>query len=292
MININNQLALHYYFYDESHEIDALFRNESERELLILFQEIINDLDLKIKIEALPPKEGGFIETWKFINDNKEIISLLINIITLIITAYPVKNKKLDKLQIENLELDNLLKKEELKKLGITHLKEVDSNKLDEIINFLIKNYKIIWRRSNFFKKLTLNKKVKKISFNKLYNQESTESEIELRLGDYEKFILFNEEIPDIKDLEVSIDLISSVLKKGNFRWRAFWNGQIINFIMEDESFKKMVFEGAIKHTNNVKLNVVLNYSRKIDDSGQIKVTKYYVSKVLSYYIGNNEYKL
>lgn len=292
MTNLYNQLELHYYFYDDSHEIDAIFRNECEKELLVLFLEVINDLDFRIKVEAVPPKEGGFVEVWKFINENKEIINIVLTIINLILTRYPVKNKKLDKLQIENLELDNLLKKEELKKLGIVDFKSVDSNTLDKIIEFLTKNYKIIWRRSNFFKKLTLNKDIKNIAINKLYNFIPSPDETVLRLGDYEQFILFNEEIPDIKNQEVSIDLISSVLKNGNFPYKGFLNSQIINFIMEDEKFKKLVFEGQIPHTNKVKIKVILNHARKIDDTGLIKITKYYVSKVLSYTIGDKEYIL
>lgn len=287
-----NQFALHYYFHNDSHEIDAIFRNECEKELLMLFQEVIDDLELHIRIETVPAKEGGFIETWKFINENAEILSLFVSLLSLIVSAFPVKNKKLDQLQIENLELDNLLKKEELKKLGIHYIKEIDQNKLQEIITFLLKNYRVAWRRSNFFKKLTRNTKVKKIGFSKLKDYQSFEDEKQLRLGDYEQFILFDEEIPDIKNVESNIDLISSVLKRGNFRWRAFLNGQIINFVMEDEAFKRMIFEGQIKHTSNVKLRVILNHARKIDDSGQIKITKYYVSKVISYFIGNEEYLL
>lgn len=286
-----NQLELHYYFYDNSHEIDALFRNECEKELLILFKEVIDDLDFKIKVETVPPKEGGFVEVWQFVNENKEIINVVLTIINLILTRYPVKNKKLDKLQIENLELDNLLKKEELRKLGID-FKNVDESTLNKVVEFLIKNYKIIWRRSNFFKKLTQNRDVKNISINKLKDFVPSPDEKTLRLGDYEQFILFNEDIPDITNQEVTIDLISSVLKSGRFPYKGFLSGQIINFIMEDEKFKKLVFEGKIPHNNKIKIKVILNHSRKIDDSGQIKITKYYVSKVLSYAIGNTEHKL
>lgn len=292
MAELYNQLEIHYYLHHNSHEIDAFFRNDCERELLNLFQEVINDLDLRVRIEATPAKEGGYIEIWKFVNANKELISLVVNVLTLLLSRYPVKNRRLDKAQIENLELDNLLKKEELKKLGITGFEKIDESLLKKIIEFLLKNYKIIWRRSNFFKKLTVNKEIKKIGINKLYNFKVSDEEIDLRLGDYEQFILFNEEIPDVKDNEVTIDLISSVLKKGNFRWRGFLEGQIINFVMEDESFKRLVFDGLLTHNNNVKLKVILNHSRKIDDSGLIRVTKYYVSKVVSYFVGGKEYKM
>jgi len=292
MAELYNQLKLHYYLYDDSHEIDAFFRNDSERELLNLFQEVINDLDLRVRIESTPSKEGGYIEIWQFVDDNKELISLVVSLLTLILSRYPVKNKRLDKAQIENLELDNLLKKEELKKLGITNYEKIDETAVNKIIDFLLKNYKIIWRRSNFFKRLTGNKEVKKIGINKLLNFQAADEEITLRLGDYEQFILFNEEIPDIKNNEVTIDLISSVLKKGNFRWRGFLNGQIINFVMEDERFKRLVFDGLLTHNNNVKLKVILNNSRKIDDSGLIRITKYYVSKVISYFVGGKEFTM
>src|SRR5690606_27301265 len=108
---------------------------------------------------------------------------LYISVISLILTAFPVKNKKLDQLQIQNLELDNLLKTEELKKLGIHTVKQIDENKLREIIVFLLKNYRIVWRRSNFFKKLTRNTRVKKIGFKKMKDYESSEEEKQLRLG-------------------------------------------------------------------------------------------------------------
>lgn len=292
MIEFYNQFELHYYFHDDSHEIDAFFRNECEKELLILFQEVITDLDLHIRIESTPPREGGYVEIWKFVNENKELINLLVSILTLILSRYPVKDKRLDKAQIENLELDNLLKKEELRKLGINISDNIDESTIKKLVEYLLKNYKIIWRRSNFFKKLTGNKEIKNISINKLSNFKPSSEEIKLRLGDYEQFILFNEEIPDVKNNEVIIDLISSVLKKGNFRWRGFLDGQIINFVMEDENFKKLVFDGLLTHTNNVKLKVILNHSRKIDDSGQIRITKYYATKVLSYFVGGREYSM
>lgn len=292
MKEIYNQFELHYFFSDNSHGFDAIVRNECEKELLQLFEEISNDLEIKIFIEAKPPQNGGFIEIWEFIGANKEMITLLVSIFTLIMSRVPVQNKKLTQLQIENLELDNQLKKEELKKLGIKNINEIDEGILQKLVSFLIKNYKIFWRRSNFFKKITQYKRINKIAINKLLDYKPLSKPEILRLGDFEQFILFDENIPDVTGQTEIIDLISSALKQGKFKWKGFLNGQIIDFEMQDEDFKQHVFEGDIQHNNKVKLRVDLNFSRKIDETGRIKITKYYVSKVKSYFIGNTEHKM
>lgn len=285
MNDLYNQFELHYYFSDKSHGFDAIVRNECEKELLNLFIETSNDLEVRILVEAKPPHEGGFIEVWEFIGTNKEMVALLVSVITLIMSRVPVQNRKLTKLQIENLELDNQIKREELKKLGIQNVDKIDDNLLQKIITFLVKNYKIIWRRSNFYKKITQYRRINKIEINKLNNYKAIDKPTTLLLGDFEQFILFDENIPDITGLVVDVDLISSALKQGKFRWKAFLDGQIIDFEMLDENFKRHVFDGHITHNNQVRLKMVLNHSRKIDDTGRIKITKYYVTKVISYTI-------
>ena len=284
-----NQIELHYFFTDEFHGFDATVRNDCERELLSVFKDVSDDLDIKIIIDAQPPKDGGFIDIWQFIGANETLLTLLVSTLTLIISRFPVQNRKLTKLQIENLELDNELKKEELRKLGIKKINEIDETLLTNIISLLLLDYKIVWRRSNFFKKITQYKRINKITVNKLLNFNPSVEPETVKLEDFEKFILFDEQIPDIKDKTENIDLISSALKQGRFRWKGFLNGQIIDFEMQDENFKQHVFHGDITHNNKVKLKVILNHSRKIDDTGRIKVTKYYVTKVVGYFINNIE---
>ena len=107
MVSKSNQLELHYYFSDNSHGFDALVRNECEKELLNLYHEVAKSLDFKLLVQSEPPKEGGFVELWKFIGDNPNQVTLIVSAIALIISRIPVENKKLTQLQIENLKLDN-----------------------------------------------------------------------------------------------------------------------------------------------------------------------------------------
>lgn len=292
MKELYNQFELHYFFSDDSHGFEAMVRNECEKELLSLFQEASEDLEIKVLIEAKPPHDGGFIEIWEFIGANKEMTTLLVSILTLIMSRAPVQNRKLTKLQIENLELDNQLKRKELRKIGFKNLDNIDESLIQKLLEFLVRNYKIIWRRSNFFKKITQYRRVNKIIINKLLDFKPSPDPETLLLGDFEQYILFDENIPDVTGQMETIDLISSALKPGKFRWKGFVNGQIIDFEMQDEKFKQHVFQGDITHNNRVKLNVELNHSRRIDETGRIKITKYYVTKVLSYSINNIEYEV
>ncbi len=153
-ISASNRLQAHYFFNDKSHTINATVRNECEKELLNIFSDIASSLKLNLRVEAEPPREGGFAEFWQFIGDNAPQITLIISVATVIISRKPVENKKLTQLQIENLELDNELKRKELGELGLHSLKEsnLSAELVSKVLDFIMLNYRITWRRSNFLK--------------------------------------------------------------------------------------------------------------------------------------------
>ncbi|RVT78479.1 hypothetical protein EOD40_04380 [Flavobacterium sufflavum] len=280
-----NQIQVHYYFSDTSHGFEALVRNECEKELLNLYYEIAKSLDLKILVQSEPPKEGGFIEIWKFLGDNGSQISLIVSVITLLISRIPVENKKLTQLQIENLELDNELKKAELKELHLKSLQEEDLNEelIKKVVEYLAVNYKITWRRSNFYKKVSSYKRINKISTQRLYNDSPIGTDREVQRGQFYNFTLLTDDLPETEPNEVKIDLISPVLKPGKFYWKGFLNKDIINFEMLDNTFKTMIQNGEIPLNNKVVINTLLVQNRKIDEDGHVKVTKYTVKLVIDY---------
>ncbi len=57
--NIPSKLQLHYNFIDHSHTMDAVIRNNCERELLAIVKEITTVLELDVKIETEAFIEGG-----------------------------------------------------------------------------------------------------------------------------------------------------------------------------------------------------------------------------------------
>lgn len=172
----------------------------------------------------------------------------------------PVENKKLTQLQIENLEIENELKKAELKEL---HLKNVGEDEIDEdlikkVVEYLAFNYRITWRKSNFYKKVSSYKRINKISTQRLYDNNPIGADREVTRGQFYNFILLTDELPDTEVKEVKIDLISPVLKSGKFFWKGFVDKEIINFEMLDNVFKAMIQNGEIPLNNKVIINTLL----------------------------------
>jgi len=292
MVSKSNQLELHYYFSDNSHGFDALVRNECEKELLNLYHDVSKSLDFKLLVQSEPPKEGGFIEFWKFIGDNPNQVTLIVSAIALILSRIPVENKKLTKLQIENLKLDNKLKKEELRELKLKSKgeNEIDESLIKKVVELLMLDYKITWRRSNFYRKVGQYKRIYKVSNQRLLNGEPVGNEREVPQSEFYNFVLSSDELPKNEIEKAVIDLISPVLKSGNFYWKGFHNNQIINFQMTDPNFKLMVQRGEIPLNNKVTLNTILVQDQKIDENGEIKITKCSVPLVIKYSVNGTDY--
>lgn len=112
----------------------------------------------------------------------------------------------------------------------------------------------------------------------------------EISQNKFYNFILSSDELPKNEIEEATIDLISPVLKSGNFYWKGFHNTDIVNFQMTDPNFKLMVQHGQIPLNNKVILNTILVQDRKIDENGEIKVTKCSVPLVIKYSVNGAEH--
>lgn len=282
MIRQANTIELHYFLRDETHTMNAFIRNECEKELLTIFKEVILSLDIEIDVESEAFKEGGLKEIWKFLGKNGVQITLVLTVIVLVLSRIPVENKELVNLQIENLELDNELKRQELKKIKseVKTNEELTEEVVERVLEILDKDYKIIWHKSNFYKKLNFYPKVTKLTTQRLNEQnEPVEKERTVERQDFGKFILRSDTFPPNIDEEALIDIISPVLKKGNFSWKGFYKGDIISFEMNDQMFKNSVLNKEIEFINGTAIKCVLHQNRKIDETGFVKIVQ---NKVLT----------
>ena len=293
MITLANKLELHYFLRDETHTMNAFIRNECEKELLIIFKEVAQSLELNIEIESEAYKEGGLKEVWTFLGNHGVQITLLVTVLGIILSRIPVENKELVKLQIENLELDNEQKRQELRILKNNLKQEPLTEKaIEGIVKILDKDYKIIWHKSNFYKKLNSYSKVTKITTIKLNEQNKpVEKERTVERNQFSNLILRSDTFPPYIDEEALIDIISPVLKKGNFSWKGFYKGEIINFEMKDQDFKNSVLNKDIEFSNGTSIKCVLHQNRKIDETGLVKVIQNKVLTVIEIIIGA-DYKL
>jgi len=291
VIKSANKIELHYFLRDETHTMNAFVRNECEKELLTIFKEIIISLDIEIDVESEAFKEGGLKEIWNFLGKNGVQLTLIITVFGLVLSRIPVENKELVKLQIENLELDNELKKQELKKIKneVRTEEELTDETVERVLEILDRDYKIIWHKSNFYKKLNFYPKVTKLTTQKLNEQnEPVEKERTVERELFGKFILRSDTFPPYIDEEAVIDIISPVLKKGNFNWKGFYKGDIINFEMNDQNFKNSVLNKEIEFINGTAIKCVLQQNRKIDEVGLVKVIQNKVLTVIEIITGEN----
>ncbi|MEE9361117.1 MAG: hypothetical protein V3U92_00800 [Cellulophaga sp.] len=285
LIEKSNSLQFHYFFKDNSHSIDSILRNECEKEILHIFKEVSETLGLKLNIETLPTEEGGFKETWKFIGKNSVQITLIASVAAIVISRFPVENKELTKLQIENLKLDNELKRKELEKLNLDFLQmddELNKKIVADSVKLVNKNYKISWRKSNLYKKLNTYHKVDSVEILRYEDEKPVGKPRKTPKQDFSKYILKTDELPKLELENVIIDVISPAIKRGNFRWKGFYNKEIINFLMDDFPFKTLVLNGNSNFSNKYYIEVEMTQTRKINQDGDIKATNTIVHKVIA----------
>lgn len=278
------KFELHYYFADQSHSMNALTRNKCEHELLQIINEVAFLLGIKVEIDAEALREGGLREVWGFIGENSSQLTVILLLLTFIVTCLPDGNKKLEELQIKETELSI-----EEKKLNIEKLKKelrenqsIEHVDLDSLISDFNTHLKIIKHKSNFYSQLSENKKVIKISTNALTIENiSVYKEKVVERKDFNKFILSTDNLPPEIDEKAEIEIVSPVLKQGNYKWKGIYRGEVITFHMKDSEFKHSVISGGIPFKSGTFLECVLDKSRKVDNFGEIIITGYSVNTVV-----------
>lgn len=293
-----NKIELHYWFNDDSHTMDAIIQNKCETEFLAILKEISSKLKVDLILETEPLAEGGLRRYFKVLlkSENKNAIittTLVTSILTAIIVT-PISSsvskaaeKIIEKifednerkeLEKEGLRLDNEKKRlnNEKLKIEIESLKqETQSNvqKLDS--SNIIKK-----RRSNFYEALEGYSKIKKVTFS--VNDKNNEPLLSENVSknDFKKFILATDDLEPLEIDNAVIEIISPVLKKGNYKWIGIYNGELISFYMKSNEFKTRVQIGEIEFKNGSSINCELEIKRKMDGEGLVKNTQYNVLKV------------
>lgn len=287
------KLELHYFFdkNDHSHTMNAVVRNRCEHELLLLVSAISQELHIQIEVESEPPKEGGYQDVYKFLTSAEGVA--LESGITLIVVLlqWIFKKSKLDReeqrLSIEEKKLNILKLQQELEQKEI----KIEPITIDKV-NYVVNHIKIVKKTSNFYQTLEKYKKVEKISFTKLDdNNKPVEEPVFVPRDEFTRFILESDDLePEIDD-EAVIEIISPVLKPGKFKWKGIYtkSEHPIEFSMIDKDFKKEINKGAIPFTSGTSIKCILEISKRIDDLGNVYNSNYKVLLVSGYSVGTRQ---
>lgn len=277
------KIELHYFFPDESHSMNALIRNSCEAEFLAVAIEVSSILGIPLEIESEALKEGGLKEVWKALGENSAQIALLISSLALIWTIVPHRDQELNNLQKEDTRLSI-----EERKLSIEKLKKeiaeniVSEESIQTVVKLASKNYKIVTRKSNFYKTLSNYEKVTKIGVSGL-NSESQPSIQEriIERANFSSFILTSNELPPTLVSDAMIEIVSPVLNGSRAKWKGIYNEEPISFFMNDAVFRNSVTSKDKAFKNGDAVICELTIHKKLNELGEIITSGYVVEIVL-----------
>jgi len=288
-----NRLELHYYFNDDSHEIDALVRNKCESELLAIIIEVAAILDIDSQLISEVYQQGGFRDFWKILGKNVQEVTLLLMFIQTIVTTIPQfegKNEELEE-ELSHLNIEE-------KKLSIEKLKrelrdnETTKESIKKTADTVANNLRIIKRKSNFYSNLEKHEKINKIGFSALNDDwKPVTNEISVVRTDFRKFILSTNKLRSEEDDNAIIEIVSPVLKEGRYKWKGIYNETPINFDMQDVAFRDAVLLENIPFQHGSIIKCVLIIHREIDEIGEVKITGYSVTTVFEKIDGNASFQ-
>lgn len=283
-----NKVEVHYWFSDNTHSMDAYIQNKCEYELLGILKEISNTFKIEIIVETEPLDNGGLRRWFRIVSkeENKKatITTALITALltTVLITPLSTSISKLTENAIEKIFEDPEIKDLEKEKLKL----EIEKLKQETGYNIqsLDRNNVVKKKKSNFYYSLDKYNKIDKVTFSITDNNKTTIEEKTVLRKSFKEFILVSDELEPEEYDDVVIEIISPVLKKGNYKWMGIYSGYSVPFSMKSKEFKELVQQGHVQFKNGTSINCSLTIKKKIDNEGLEKITNIEVNRVNHYF--------
>jgi hypothetical protein len=282
-------LELHYWFNDNSHTMNAFIQNRCELEFLGIISEIAAAFGTEIVIETEPFGDGGIIPWIKIKTNLDERSSVLkVAIVTALVTGVLVTpittalskgtEALIEKIFEDEAKTNRATEKEKL---------ELEELKLNVELKrqLLHKNMVISKKKSNFYEILDKYPKVTQVSIViQDKNRKRVSEENFVRKDKFKEFILVTDKLePDYTDNAI-IEIISPVLKKGDYKWRGIYNGETVSFTMKSNEFKALVQTGKIEFKNGSSINCLLKIDKKMNNEGIEQISGYTIKRVNNYF--------
>ncbi|MBQ0727059.1 MAG: hypothetical protein KBT77_06910 [Thalassolituus oleivorans] len=282
-MDLAQKFEIHYHLLDKSHSMNALVKNKCEAEFLAVANEVAEILGVQLVWESQALEEGGIREIWAAIGSNNSQIALIVSVLALIWSMVPQTDQELVDLQKEEKRLSIEEKKLEIEKLKNELEKEAPSQEaLKSASKIASDSYKVVTRRSNFYKSISGCEKVYQVGFSGL-NAENRHLEDEhiVESRDFIKFIFTSNDLKPLEIKSARIEIVSPVLKEGKAKWKGIYEGDFISFSMDDREFKSAVLSSQISFKSGTEILCVLLIHKKIDELGDVVTSGYSVDIVL-----------
>lgn len=285
-----NTIELHYWLDNQSHIIDANIQNKCERELLDILNNIADNLGFTVTVETMPLANGGIIRwfrlkarAFKKAAKGKES-AIYVAIATTLATSIFITPITTSIETIVQQAIEKVFDDDEVKELQKENLK-LDVEIKQEMLKQIKFQNKLEIKRSNFYEELNKEMHLTQISIGTTdENFVSIIPEQSVQKTNFQSYIITTKDLPsDIIDGAV-IEIISPVLKKGDYKWRGIYEGETVAFNMKSNEFKTLVQTGAIQFTNGSAIKCLLEIKKSIDSNGDEKTTEYNIVRVDEYF--------
>lgn len=195
----------------------------------------------------------------------------------------PQTDQELIDLQKEETRLSIEQKRLEIEKLKKELEKGAPSKDALEIASKIANDsYKVVTRRSNFYRSISGCEKVYQVGFSSLdIDNRHLEDERIVESSDFKKFVVTSNELKPLEIKSARIEIVSPVLKEGKAKWKGIYQGEHISFSMDDREFKSAVLSRQISFKNGSEIVCVLLVHKKIDELGEVVTSGYSVDVVL-----------
>lgn len=278
-------IEFHYYIANEKHSMDAKLLNECNKDVLQIIDYLLKEFGYEIKIETLALSEGGIRQIWKLIGKNGTQLQVILGIITLLMVLVPQK-KELSDLEKTNLKLQNEKLGLEIKKLK----SESDDKEIlkDEEVTQISNTVEVDTNRSKFYKKLENNPEVEKIEITIQDENYVPVFTQQISRNQFIDYVLVSEELPDEIDDNAEVHIIAPILIDKKYKWKGLYKNEVIDFFVNDSSFKEDINECNITFQAGTKIEGKLSTRRKFEENGKIKITSVAIEEVYSVVSADN----
>lgn len=287
-------LEFHYIFAedDKSHSLNAYIRNNCEKEFLAIIKTLSTELGVHTNVNVESKKDGSLIDVYNFIvSQNGLAIAVWATFFLEIIKyAFPRKtNMEREGLDIENERglLELIKKAKELEEQGV-----ILPPKIEKRLRNIYLNQKVKKKKSNFFKNLQKEQKIKSLEVSSVDINDKTKKQVLFLIPreDFESYLLHSDDLESEIDNKAVVEVISPVLKNGKYMWRGIYRRENLTheFVMVDKDFKKTVIEDGISFRNGTELECEVEICKKLNDDGDVFNAKYKINKVYDHRIGEN----
>lgn len=285
---------VHYHLQGGIHHMDALVRNQAERELLAVVQEVASALDIPLQIGSAARGEGGVEDYLTIFSANKEAIALAVTLLGALFSA-PLYREKvrqsrqqsvmndltIQKMRLEITEKEDSAQRREVEKTDAVKTKALpleSAPTVEQVAIALLGRRRLAHHRSNYYAELMREPRIEAVGYAASHARGAPE--VQVARADFGAFIVDQAPIEPERHLRIPMEIVSPVLRRESIKWRGIFNKKVISFELADAEFRGHVAAGLVQFQCGTTLVCDLEIRLEEDDCGKVEVTGYVVTQV------------